>query len=91
MGDPSRLEVYEPHTGVWYAAGSSLPINTMLVDHCLVSNSSGGLLLALGGTASVWNEGGLAAAPEGAWDSGMVATYDTKEGACRCSSATWKG
>jgi hypothetical protein len=71
LSDPSRLEVFEPHTGAWYTASSPLPYQRQLTGHSLVANKAEGLLVALGGTAH---------APDDVWDSGMVAKYDIKEG-----------
>jgi hypothetical protein len=88
MDDPSRLEVFEPHTGVWYTASSPVPAQSSLVGHAFVSNRAEGLLLALGGTAQVMSPqtGRHVAAPGDVWDSGMVAKYDIREGTCQCSS-----
>uniref|UniRef100_A0A383VEG1 Uncharacterized protein n=1 Tax=Tetradesmus obliquus TaxID=3088 RepID=A0A383VEG1_TETOB len=70
------MEVFEPHPAAWYTASSPLPGRSILVGHTLVSNSSEGLLLALGGEAKVQGH----AASADVWDSGMVATYDIRAG-----------
>jgi hypothetical protein len=80
--DPSRLEVFEPHTGAWYTASSPLPSRATLTGHALVANKAEGLLVALGGTAAVIGpDGEDTASPGDVWDTGMVAKYDIREGA----------
>jgi hypothetical protein len=88
-GDPSRLEVYEPHTGAWYSASSPLPPHSRLLDHALVANKTEGLLLALGGTVRLKPTQGRiwAAAPADVWDRHMVAKYDIKAGGWVASNA----
>jgi hypothetical protein len=82
FSEPSRLEVFEPHTGAWYSASSPLPSRATLKGHALVANKAEGLLLALGGTAYVAQpDGAYTAVPGDVWDSGMVAKYDIREGA----------
>jgi hypothetical protein len=86
-GDPSRLEVFEPHTSAWYAASSPLPRNSRLHGHALVANKTEGMLLALGGTVKLMDGRVWAVVPADVWDRGMVAKYDIRAGRLRASNA----
>jgi hypothetical protein len=70
--DPSKLEVFDPHTGAWYAAGSPLPQYASLEGHVLLSKKAGGILLMMGGT--------LPDIDNGDWNEGSTAMYDIRAG-----------
>jgi hypothetical protein len=72
MEDPSRLEVFDPHTGAWYTAAAPLPNYASPQGHVLLSNQAGGILLMMGGA--------LPRSDNGDWNESSMAMFDIRAG-----------